>query len=108
VTDFSVQIVAALVNPAGPAPERESVTLLNISPREVDLTGWRIADRTQRTHLLQGTLAAGATVQIPLPPEVQLGNSGGLITLLDKQGLKVHGVAYTAAQAAREGWTVVF
>jgi len=39
---------------------------------------------------------------------VQLGNKGGEITLLDATGLKVHGVAYTAAQAARSGWTVVF
>jgi uncharacterized protein YukJ len=35
-------------------------------------------------------------------------NQGGEITLLDPQGLKVHGVAYTKAQAERSGWTVVF
>jgi len=28
--------------------------------------------------------------------------------LLDKAGLKVAGVAYTAEQAQREGWTVIF
>ena len=38
---------------------------------------------------------------------VVLGNKGGLITLLDAQGLKVDGVAYTAAEAP-EGWTTVF
>jgi hypothetical protein len=43
-----------------------------------------------------------------LPVEVQLGNSGGTITLLDARNHKAHGVAYTAAQAAREGWTIVF
>ena len=42
-----------------------------------------------------------------LRPPVALGNKGGLITLLDAQGLKVDGVAYTAADAP-EGWTVVF
>jgi hypothetical protein len=39
---------------------------------------------------------------------VALGNSGGVITLLDPQGLKVHGVSYTADDASNEGWTVVF
>ena len=37
-----------------------------------------------------------------------LGNDGGLITLLDASGLKVTGVAYTAADGHREGWTVTF
>jgi hypothetical protein len=35
----AVQIVAALVNPVGPAPERVTVLLLNASPDAVDLTG---------------------------------------------------------------------
>ncbi|MGW6796151.1 hypothetical protein [Streptomyces chartreusis] len=38
----------------------------------------------------------------------QLGNHGGEISLLDARRLKVDGVSYTAEQAAREGWTVVF
>jgi hypothetical protein len=37
-----------------------------------------------------------------------LGNGGGLITLLDPDGLKVDGVAYTKSQAQREGWSLVF
>jgi hypothetical protein len=39
---------------------------------------------------------------------VQLGNRGGLITLLNPAGLKVGGVAYTQAQGAAEGWSIVF
>ncbi|MFD5862196.1 MULTISPECIES: hypothetical protein [Streptomyces] len=38
----------------------------------------------------------------------RLGNHGGEIGLLDARELKVDGVSYTAEQAAREGWTVVF
>jgi hypothetical protein len=37
-----------------------------------------------------------------------LGNRGGLISLLDPDGLKVDGVAYTKTQAEREGWSLVF
>jgi len=33
---------------------------------------------------------------------------GGVITLLDADGLKVDGVAYTRDQARREGWSTVF
>ena len=39
---------------------------------------------------------------------MQLGNHGGLITLLNPDGLKVDGVSYTRAQADAEGWSIVF
>jgi hypothetical protein len=101
--------LAALVNPAGPAPEAETVTLVNASSQAVDLTGWAILDREKRRLVLDaGPLAAGAAVRVPLGSPVALGNSGGLITLLDPDGLKVDGVAYTKAQAEREGWSLVF
>ena len=51
---------------------------------------------------------AGEHVVVALPTEVQLGNKGGAVTLLDPGGLKVDGVAYTAADVANEGWTLVF
>ena len=105
----AVEIVAALVNPAGPAPERETVVLLNASPGPVDLSGWRVADRAKRTcPVPAGPLAPGATLEVVVSGDVQLGNNGGEITLLDGAGLKVSGVAYTAAQAGREGWHIVF
>lgn len=106
--DDVVRIVGALVNPSGGAPERETVTILNASPNSIDLNGWKIADRLKNKHPLSGTLKAGATTVIALPQTVQLGNKGGIITLLDPQGLKVDGVSYTEAQAKKEGWTVVF
>lgn len=107
--DRRLRIVAALINPVGPAPEHESVTVLNTTNEPVDLTGWTIADRDQhRVSLPAHALPAGEAVRIPLAPPVALGNRGGTITLLDPAGLKVDGVAYTAASAADEGRTVVF
>ena len=106
--DHTARIVGALVNPIGPAPEHETVTILNASPNALNLTGWQIADRLKNKHNLSGTLKAGSTLVIALPPTVQLGNKGGLITLLDNKGLKVDGVSYTEEQAQKEGWTVVF
>jgi hypothetical protein len=67
-----------------------------------------IADRLKNQLLLPPQIIpAGDTVRISLQPPVQLGNEGGLITLLDREGLKGDGVAYTKIQA-REGWTVPF
>lgn len=106
--DGQVKIVGALVNPVGPAPEPETVTLLNTSPDDVDLSGWRIADRLDNQMMLpEQILPAGHTVRIFVQQPAQLGNQGGLITLLNPDGLKVDGAAYTQAQV-REGWTVPF
>jgi uncharacterized protein YukJ len=106
--DGQVKIVGALVNPVGPAPEAESVTLLNTSPDDVDLSGWRLADRLKNQMMLpEQILPAGHTARILVQPPAQLGNQGGLITLLNREGLKVDGAAYTKAEA-REGWTVPF
>ena len=106
--DRVVRIVGALVNPIGPAPEAESITLLNASPEPVELAAWKIADRLKNKQSLTGTIAAGVTLTVPVQLPVQLGNRGGIITLLDDQGLKVDGVSYTEQQAQREGWTLVF
>jgi hypothetical protein len=51
---------------------------------------------------------SGATFVVKLSKEVQLGNKGGILTLLDSRGLKIDGVSYTKEQAEREGWTIVF
>jgi uncharacterized protein YukJ len=105
----ALQILAAMVNPVGPAPEAESVLLINASPAALDLTGWHLADRLKNfCPVPGGQLAPGATLQVPISDGALLGKNGGQITLLDAQGLKVHGVSYTKDQANREGWTVVF
>jgi len=104
-----VRIIGAMVNPVGPGPEAESVTILNASSESVDLSGWRLADRMKRSCALPDVdLAPGATLVAPLAPEVQLGNKGGAITLLDPAGLKVDGVAYAEGDLPAEGWTIVF
>ena len=63
---------------------------------------------TQTTALPPLALNAGASLEIELGTGAKPGNKGGSITLLDAAGLKVAGVAYTADQARREGWTLTF
>jgi uncharacterized protein YukJ len=102
-----VRIVGALVN-AVQSPEQEVVTLLNTAPHDVSLDGWALLD-TQKARLpLSGVLRGGATQVVRLAPPLALSNKGGVITLVDDAGLKVHGVSYTRAQARSPGWTIVF
>jgi hypothetical protein len=106
--DVRVRIIAALINPSGGDQGKETVTLLNVTDTDQSLAGWAIANRTKAKFSLTGQIAAGATLTVTLPVNVPLSNDGGLITLLDASGLKVHGVSYTKAQVARQGWTVAF
>ncbi|MFN0306116.1 MAG: DUF2278 family protein [Burkholderiales bacterium] len=106
--DKTVLIVAAMVNPTGGDPEVETVVLLNPTPKEIDLAGWVIADQQKRKGSVAGKIPAGGVVTVRVKAPAQLGNSGGIITLLNAQGLKVDGVSYTKEQARREGWLVVF
>jgi uncharacterized protein YukJ len=114
--DLTVRIVSAMVNPVGGegqpgfSGESEWVQLLGMIPREVDLTGWSVLNRDKvPTTIAEGVkLPAAGLVRIPVDPAAALGNRGGLITLLDADGLKVHGVSYTEDQARKEGYPVGF
>ena len=105
--DGIVRIVAALVN-SQKNPEIETVTLVNTSPASIDLKGWSLADKQKKKMPLTGTVAAGASTQITVKKPMELSNKGGIITLLNDDGLKVDGVSYTKAQASNPGWTIVF
>lgn len=105
--DGIVRIVAALVNDTK-TPEHETVTLLNTSPQKINLTGWSLLDKAESKMSLSGDLAAGEAKSFQVKSPMVLSNKGGLITLLNADGLKVDGVAYTKQQASNPGWTVTF
>jgi hypothetical protein len=105
--DGLVRIIEAYVNDVK-TPEHETVTLLNTADVAVDLQGWMIADKQKNKMQLSGSIAAGATLVVTMVPPVALSNRGGIITLLDSQGIKVHGVSYTRAQASQPGRTIPF
>lgn len=103
------RIIAAIVNPRADDPGRESVTLLNISDRHLNLAGWQILDRNDKPSSLSGEIEPGEAIVIHLDGQgAQLSNKGGTITLLNDKGLKVDGVAYTEEAANTEGRPVVF
>ena len=109
IMDKDLRIIAALINPEGHDYGLESVTLLNTMPDSLDLDGWAIVDKNKKRAYLNGSIGAGETRRITLSgKDVQLSNKGGIITLLDRKGLKVDGVSYTRKEASRSGWTMVF
>jgi len=99
-----------MVNPAGHDPGMERVLLLNSLPTAVNLDGWALADKNKRKHALGGiVLEAGAVTTVTLPgTTIQLSNKGGIITLLNSDGLKVHGVQYNKNDVSEQGRTIVF
>jgi uncharacterized protein YukJ len=102
-----VRIVGALVNSVT-SPEVEQVTLLNRAPHAVSLDGWALLDTQKARLALSGSIAPGGTRVVTITQPLALSNKGGVVTLVDDQGLKVDGVAYTREQAKDPGWTLVF
>ncbi|AFZ03571.1 DUF2278 family protein [Calothrix sp. PCC 6303] len=102
-----VRIVAAMVNPVG-EDKQETITLINSSADIIDLSGWSLTNQTKRKFPISGSINPGDAFKVTLDENLNLANEGGTITLLDNQGLKIDGVAYTKDDTAREGWTVVF
>ena len=90
------------------SPEVEVVTLLNTAPHDVNLPGWALLDTQKKRLPLSEVLSAGATRVVRVSQPLALSNKGGVITLVDEKGLKVHGVSYTKEQARHPGWTIVF
>jgi len=107
IADSPVAITAALVNPPGPdgqpGTEPETVTLTNRTGGEIDLTGWGIRNQVPNFQLIPpgSRIAAGASLTVAIP-KVPLFNNGGVISLLNAERRKVHGVSYSKRQA-REG-----
>jgi uncharacterized protein YukJ len=106
-----VVISGALVNPPGPdnqpGSNLETVSLTNRTAEAVDLTGWKIRNKVgQFEELPRGATLSAKGSKVFEVPRCPLSNQGGLITLLNEQGLKVHGVSYTRAQLMERGGAV--
>ncbi len=111
VFDGAVWIKAARVNPKGPdrsvEDEPETVYLNNRTASVIKLDGWAIVNRQRQVQKVNGALQPLEERGFPVP-DCPLSNKGGTITLLDKSGLKVDGVSYTAEQAEHEGILLMF
>lgn len=105
-----IRIIAALINPEGHDPGKETVTLINKGAGQVSLDGWSLEDKNGKTQALSGiTIEAGDTFRIKLDPEkAQLSNKGGRIRLIDSNAKVVHSASYSKGQARTNGETILF
>lgn len=102
-----IRIVAALVNPLAIERGQETVTLINTTPDDINLSGWVLADASGRQNL-SGLLAKGEAVRIKLGNSVQLSNTRDTITLLDPLKKIIDQVSYQARELPVEGHSKVF
>ncbi|MDY6855897.1 MAG: DUF2278 family protein [Thermodesulfobacteriota bacterium] len=113
--DQPVKIIAALVNPSGPEGQAgfhgrpEMVYLMNRTEYGISLNNWSILNKNDDAHVISNDiwLAPGEVRSVTMG-ETPLSNKGGLITLLDYNGIKIDGVSYTKKQANEEGKLIVF
>ncbi|HEX9060253.1 MAG TPA: DUF2278 family protein [Clostridia bacterium] len=104
--DGIITISAALINTLNGS--KQTVSLLNTSPDAINLAGWSIADKFKNRQKLDLLINPGAFATIEVQEGLKLPVSGGIITLLDNKGIKVHGVSYTSRDTEKHGWTTVF
>ena len=102
-----VRIVAAQVNTIGDEAN-ETVILINTTPQPINLDGWKLLDTQKHQKPLGGVLKPGEPLVVHVRPEVQLSNTGGIISLVNGNNIKIDGVSYTREQASVEGRTIVF
>ena len=97
----AVYIERALVNPVGDDPGKEIVVIGNTTLAAVDLSGWSLVDKNNASEALAGVLlSGGGSAPVVLSGNgAQLSNKGGTIRLMNPEGVLIHAVSYSKADA---------
>ena len=103
-----VRIVAALVNRDAVARGRGGDAAQHGAHTTSTSTAGRCSTPRRSGCRSRSALTRGRDTRRPVSQPLALSNKGGVITLVDDKGLKVHGVSYTKEQARNPGWTIVF
>lgn len=107
----SIKIIAALVNPTGHDPGKESITLINTSPTPMTINNWEIMDRNgNKSSFSTSSIEGGDTFRVVLDGNgAQLSNSkDGTIKLLNEHGEMVDLVSYSKSKVREQGRTILF
>jgi uncharacterized protein YukJ len=102
----AVRIVSAVVNGK---KHKSGVTLLNRSARAVDISGWYLTfGKKHRQDFKDCRLESGAFLEVPVGDKAAFRQEGGVISLFDAQGVKIHGVSYTTPDYSLVDCSTVF
>jgi uncharacterized protein YukJ len=106
----AVYIERALVNPVGDDAAKEVVVLGNTTTQAINLSGWKIVDKSDKEEILGGiTLPPGESHLVHLTGiGAQLGNKGGTIRLKNKTDDQIHAVSYSKEDANEQGRFIRF
>ncbi|KAL5358809.1 hypothetical protein BJX96DRAFT_163998 [Aspergillus floccosus] len=110
LVENSVAIHKAVVNSVGRGEDKkQSVTLTNLTNRNISLARWRIRNSRWAQQVLPRNAALGAkATNVFEVPNCPLSTDGDTITLLDRDGLKVAGVSYNSQQGNAENGEIDF
>lgn len=101
ISQNTVVIKAALINPVGTDTNKETVTLHNSGLQPVSIEGWVLRNQSNKKQVLSGTIAPNSSLIIRLiSSKITLTNTNGVITLLDTNGVEIDRVTYTRTQVA--------
>lgn len=106
--ESSIKIVAAMVNPSGDERSKETVYLINITNKAIDLNGWKIEDTSRQKQELSNLTIAPFQMIVVSVNQLELSNKGGIINLYDKEGKKIDGVSYTKNASAKDDVLITF
>ncbi|MCL2825404.1 MAG: DUF2278 family protein [Polyangiaceae bacterium] len=102
----AVVIVGALLNPSS---GNQRVYLLNRVPRTIDINGWKLAGMKGNQLKLSGSMQPGEYLEVDVKKgALSLPSGGGVITLFDKSGAKIHGASYATPAYAMKDHIKVF
>lgn len=96
------RISGAFVHPNELKAGVEHVSIWNESHEPLDVAGWTLQNRARNAVVLAGDIPPRRSRRFPLPTTVPLSTRGGLIRLLDGDGVEVDGVSYTRQEARRK------
>jgi len=105
-----IRIISAMVNPTGDDVGFETISLINVSPNDVNIANWTLRDKNNKRHVLEDiTINPSHFHTIKLDGStVQLSNKGGEILLYNADERQMQKVSYSKKQARQQGVTILF
>lgn len=101
-----IYIISCLLNPQ---QGNRNITLLNRTNEALNIDNWALVGHRGKSLSLDGVIMPGEFKTIGISGDVpSIPEEGGTISLIDNQGIKVHGVSYTTPDYAKKGYIKVF
>ncbi|WOR15568.1 DNA/RNA non-specific endonuclease [Hyphomonas sp. FCG-A18] len=105
-----VAINSAMIDPVGPEPEGEWVSIHNRAGKVVDLEGWFLFDGKGRFARLTGMVEPGHSLRLDgtAKGNIRLSNQGGSLMLYDNQMSVIDHVTWSRHDLARVGEGIAY